>query len=232
MKKTTLMILALLLVKSLPAMANENIVIDADDVEITHESDEVEERNLTIKDVKNLVETVGAQNTCMDEYLKRRKQLMGKLILTPVSATVAGMGSVYLGGAAGAGVAVATNVRGWGALGYIILGAGGGLVATGSYVLYDTTKSTLEIVDNNLMVKALAEQYMKMDGPKSAKLYKKYLKRRSLKPLKKDEFFERLVELDQEGSLCNGSMNKKPLLKLGFDLKYKLVKSKDLLKKI
>lgn len=231
--KTLTAICAFLLLNSLSVYATENnIEIDADDIEITHESNVDEETKLTIKDVKNIIEATGAKNTCMDEYLKRRKQLIGKLILTPATAVAAGAASVYIGGAAGAGVAVATNVRGWGALGYIILGAGGGLITTSTYVLYDTTKSGFEIVDNNLILKALAEQYSNIDGPKSEKLYKKYLKKSHLRTLTKADFFDNLLELDKDGSLCNGSMTKKPLVKLGFDLKYKLVNSKNLIKKI
>lgn len=231
MKKLSVL-MALLLMNSLSLHANDITTIDADDIEITQESDANEESRLTIKDIKNYVETSNKDNTCMDEYLKRRKQLMTKLVLSPVVATASGAASVYAGAAIGGGIAVATNVRDWGALGYMILGASGGLITSTAYVLYDTTKSTIEIVDNNLMLKALAEQHMKIDGPKSDKLYQKYLKHNARKNLSRSEFFDRLIKADQDGSLCDGSLVKQPKLRMGFKLKYQLTTSKNLVKKI
>lgn len=232
MKKLSVL-MALLLMNSLSLHANEDItVIDSDEVEITQDSNIDEEARITIKEIKNFVETADKSTTCMDEYLKRRKQLMTKLVLSPVVGTAAGAASVYVGGAAGAGLAVATNVRDWGALGYIILGAGGGLITSTAYVLYDTTKSTFEIVDNNLMLKALAEQHMNVDGPKSEKLYQKYLKHNPRKNLSRVDFFDRLMAADQDGSLCDGSLVKQPKVRLGFKLKYQLTSSKNFAKKI
>lgn len=233
MKKLSIITLMLLL-NSLSLFANESndhIQINPDDVEITESSDEHEETRLTIKEIKTYLKTTDKQNTCLDEYLKRRTQLITKLALTPVTSVAIGVGSVYVGAGVGIGAAAITNTRGWSALGYMIIGAGSGVVLTTAYTLYDTTKSTMEILDNNLMIKALAEQYMNADGPKSDKLYKKYTKKNA-SALSRDAFFERLIELDQSGALCNGSMTKKSKIKLGFDLKYKLVKSKDLAKKI
>lgn len=210
--------------ETIPADQVENLEV----VEATVE----EETNVTIKEVKDLVATLPQEATCLDEYLKRRKQMIAKLALVPVTATAAVMGSVYVGGMAAAGISNLANVEGWSALGYVILGATGGAVVSSAYVLYDTTKSTMDTIDNNMMIKMLAEQYLGREGAKTEKLYQKYLKSNPENALSKAELVSKVLELDKTGGLCDGSLVKQPKFKIGFKLKYKVAKSKDIIRSL
>jgi hypothetical protein len=66
--------------------------------EIMLDEEVIEAPAVRIKDVKELIASIGPENTCMDEYLKRRKQLIIKLSLSPVT-IVAGTYAATLGGA-------------------------------------------------------------------------------------------------------------------------------------
>lgn len=231
MKKFFALVSCLVLAQSM-AFAETIPATEIEEMEITTEHEAEEEANLTIKEVKALVATLPAESTCMDDYLKRRTQLITKLALTPVTAVAGVMGSAYAGGAAALGAATVLGVRGWSALGYLIVGAGAGGAISSAYILYDGTKSTLDMIDNNLMLKALAEQHLNVSGPKTEKLYQKYVKKNAGEDLTKEEFAAKLLELDTSGALCDASMVKQPKFKVGFKLKYKLAKSKDLIKSL
>lgn len=184
---------------------------------------------IKIKEIKNHLRVTNPETTCMDEYLQRRKQLMVKLAVTPGLAVAGTMASVYAGGALGVGVAVASGVEGWGGLGYVI---GGGLVggATGVAAVTADAAVTAVILNNiNLILKAVAEQQFDKEGPYTNKLYKKYLKK-SKRDISKEEFIERLVEADENGKLCDGTMVKRPRIRIGMKLKYKVAKLKDLVR--
>lgn len=203
-----------------------------EDAEIATEHEVEEEAKLTIKEVKALVATLPAESTCLDDYLKRRTQLITKLALIPVTSVAGVIGSAYAGGLAGLGTAMVVGAKDWSALGFLIVGAGAGGFISSAYVLYDGTKSTMDMIDNNLMLKALAEQHLNVSGPKTEKLYQKYVKKNASDDLTKEEFASKLLELDASGALCDASMVKQPKLKVGFKLKYKLAKSKDLIKSL
>ena len=66
--------------------------------EIMLDEEVIEAPAVKIKDVKELIAAIGPENTCMDEYLKRRKQLIIKLSLSPAT-IVAGTYAATLGGA-------------------------------------------------------------------------------------------------------------------------------------
>ena len=201
--------------------------VDVEETEIVHESSAEEESHISIREVKDLARSLPVDSTCLDDYLKRRTQHITNLALTPVYVTAAVAGGSYAGGATAAGVAAVTGVQGWGALGYIIVGGAAGAGLSVAYVAYDTTKSALGMIDNNLMLKVLSEQYLNKEGPKTQKLYQKYLKKAGRDHLSKDEFVAKLMEADANGNLCDGTLVKQPRFKIGFKLKYKVAKSKD-----
>lgn len=177
-----------------------------------------------IRDVKNLITEIGPENTCMDEYLKRRTNLIIQLSLTPVT-VVAG---TYVGamGAGLAGVGLATALAADQLVGFAFgvtagaLGGSGGTISASSI-------AAVQLADIDRMVKALAEQHLNQPGEKSAKLYAKYAKKAE-NPVDEQTFFSKVLELDDSGKLCDGSMVKKPRLASGRRLKHRLARTKHL----
>ena len=196
----------------------------SDHSEIIFDEEVLEMPHVKIKDVKELISNIGAENTCMDEYLKRRKQLIVKLSLSPAT-IIAG---TYVGtigvGLLGVSVASAFAVD---PLAGVILGMGVGFLGTGTGTITDTSITAFQLADIDRILKALAEQYLNQPGKKSAKLFAKYAKK-SETPVNEQQFFEKLLELDQNGKLCDGSLVKKPRLASGKRLKHKIARSKHL----
>jgi hypothetical protein len=177
-----------------------------------------------IKDVKKLITEIGPENTCMDEYLKRRTNLIIQLSLTPVT-VVAG---TYVGamGVGLAGVGLASALAADQLVGFAFgltagaLGGSGGTISASSI-------AAVQLADIDRIVKALAEQHLNQPGEKSAKLYAKYAKK-SENPVDEQTFFTSILELDDSGKLCDGSMVKKPRIGSGRSLKHKLARTKQL----
>ena len=200
------------------------VSINAADIELHEPLEKVK-----VNEIKGLVKDMGPDVTCLDEYLQRRKQLLIKFAVTPVVLTASAAAAAVVGGYTGVGIAAATGQggHGWTALGYFIGGAMIGSATTVLVVTADTTASGLNYYDNDLMMKALGEYYLDREGEKMNKLYSKVTKKMDDKP-SYDEFVEKLVSLDQSGELCDGSLVKQPLMKIGFKLKYKLARPKNL----
>lgn len=194
-------------------------------------ADEVETKKIPVKEIKAFVETINPETTCLDEYLKRRKQLIVKLAASPVIVAAGAAVSFYGGAAAGAGIAYVVKPDGWGALTYVVggavLGAAGGAVATAA----DSAVTAVQLRNTNLVIQALASQQMQRESDKVEMLYAKYVKR-SEKDLSKEEFLNKLMQLDAKGSLCDGSLVKQPKIKIGPKLQFKVAKLKGLVKGI
>lgn len=190
-----------------------------------------ESEKIKIKEIKNHVKTSNPDSTCLDEYLKRRKELIIKLSVSPAVAVAGTVAGGYTGGMSGLGIATATSVEGWSALGYVIVGAAAGGAAGAVATVAGTTATGITLANNVLITKTVAEQQLGRSGVYSDKLYAKYLKKSQV-DLSKEEFLNKLVEADQEGDLCNGSMVKQPKVKIGTKLKYKVAKLKDLVRYI
>ena len=192
--------------------------------EIMLDEEVIEVPAVRIKAVKELIASIGPDNTCMDEYLKRRKQLIIKLSLSPVT-IVAGTYAATLGGAfVGLGVVYVTGID---PLGGVILGMFGTGLATGIGTLANTNIAAFQLADVDRILKTLAELRLNQPGRKSAKLYAKYA-RSSKNPVDELTFQDKLLELDNSGNLCDGSMVKKPRLASGRRLKHKIARSKQL----
>ncbi len=230
MKKSLLVLTCLLSFQtafaknSLGPVADAPISINAADLELHEPLEKVK-----VNEIKGLVQDLGSEATCLDEYLQRRKQLLIKFAVTPVVLTASAAAAVVVGGYAGVGIAAATGqgAHGWTALGYFIGGAMIGSASTVLVVTADTTASGINYYDNDLMMKALGEYYLEREGEKMNKLYSKVTKKMTDKP-SYEEFVDKLVSMDQSGELCDGSLVKQPLVKLGFKLKYKLARPKNL----
>lgn len=219
--KITLVILSL--VFALPTFANET-----PEVEYSESPEELAQDVIRIRDVKEFISTMNPDATCLDEYLQRRKQLVGKLILSPVI-IAAGTSVGFMAGAYGTlGIIhLVGNPGSWSSLGYIVFGGLATGAAVGGTTLADSGFSIFDFRDIDLISKALAEQYLGQSGTKSEKLYANYSKKNP-NAIPSEEFFQRLMELDQNGKLCDGSMVKQPRIRLGFKLKYKVARTRNL----
>jgi hypothetical protein len=190
---------------------------------------------LRIKEIKAHLETINPDSTCMDEYLKRRNQLIVKLTLAPASIVVGTVASTYAGALAAGLLAKPFSVTGWDVLGWIILGGLGGGLAGGAYSATDTVMTGVTLYRHTLLVKTVAEYQLNRGDFYSYKLYEGYSiqsnKDQKL-PLPKDLFIKELVDLDAAGTLCDGSLVKQPRIKLGPKLKFKVAKSKNIFQKI
>ena len=192
-------------------------------------ADPAPESKISIKEIKAHLKTINPETTCMDEYLGRRKQLIIKLGFTPVVAVAGTVASTYIGGVAGVGLGMANNAEGWSGLGYAIGGAMAGAAAGVVAVGVDTTVTAVTLNNIDLILKTLAEQHLDREGMKSDKLYAKYVKKSAV-DLSKEEFMQKLMKADADGSLCDGSMVKQPRIKIGTKLKFKVAKLKDMVR--
>ncbi len=196
--------------------------------EIMLDEEVIEAPAVRIKEVKELIASIGSEKTCMDEYLKRRKQLIIKLSLSPVT-IVAGTYAATLGGAfVGLGVVLVTGID---PLAGVVLGMFGTGLATGIGTVANTNIAAFQLADVDRILKTLAELHLNQPGKKSAKLYAKYAKNAD-KPVGEQTFLSTLLELDSSGNLCDGSMVNKPRFASGRKLKHKLARSKQLAEKI
>jgi hypothetical protein len=170
----------------------------------------------------------------MDEYLKRRNQLIVKLTLAPVTMVAGTVASAYAGLLSGA-IIGNSFFNGWDVLGVVILGGMAGTLVGGVYSATDTVKTGVTLHKHTLVVKTVAENQLNRGDYYSNKLYDSY-SRQSNKdqklPLPKDLFIKELVDLDAAGTLCDGSLVKQPRIKLGPKLKFKVAKSKNIFQKI
>lgn len=184
---------------------------------------------VTIKEIKAHLKTINPETTCMDEYLKRRKQLIIKLAASPAIAVAGTVAATYVGAATAAGISAASNIDGWGALGYTIggamIGGASGIIAVG----VDTTITAVTLNNIDLILRTLAEQHLDRAGAKTDKLHMKYLKKSPV-DIAKDEFLTKLMDADASGVLCDGTLVKQPRIRIGTKLKFKVAKLKDVVK--
>jgi len=179
---------------------------DLEAIELIYSDDDL--KTTKIKDIKNYLYETETSETCLDEMLQRRTQLLLKLVLLPITEQPTMIAQ-----------ALGVNIFG------ILLGdssnIGGELVVAGISVvsigvLYSvvsagvvTTKTVVNIKRLNLLIKALGEQYLEGGGVKSKKIYSIYFKHAGSDPMSEREFFDKMIELDRSGKLCDGSIVKK-----------------------
>jgi hypothetical protein len=196
--------------------------------EIMLDEETIESPAIRIKAVKELIASIGPEKTCMDEYLKRRKQLIIKLSLSPVTIVAGTYAGTIAAGLVGVGIA---SVVSFDPFAGVILGMFSGFVGTGIGTLANTNITAFQLADVDRILKTLAELHLNQPGKKSAKLYAKYAKS-AKNPVDELTFQDKLLELDNSGNLCDGSMVKKPRLASGRRLKHKIARSKQLAEKI
>jgi hypothetical protein len=196
----------------------------AEVAEVLRSSDEAQD--LRIPEIRAFVNGVDPDKTCMDDMLARRKQLVRKLSLKPLVVPVQLVGVTFLAAKAGLAIGDASGGEMADLAGFVaglVYGAAGVIIYTG----VDTTKAGLELYRLNVILKALGEQYLKRPGLKSGELYGMYLRKQKGTPLPKARLMELLVEANESGTLCDGSMKKKHWLRLGSRLKYRVANARD-----
>jgi len=220
--KLQCLVLASLL--SFSAFANSsNLQVIDENMEIVNENENLEVPKIRIAEVKALIKKIGTDNTCMDEYLQRRRQLIAKLAFSPVTIVGGTYASLFVGAFAGLGVAIIANATYMDPLIYIAYGGLGAGLATGVATITDTSLTAFQLADIDTILKSLAEQHLNQAGKKSEQLYERYLKG-SEAPASPEVFFAKLMDFDGNGQLCDGSLTKKD----SYKLKKRLARTKHL----
>jgi hypothetical protein len=203
--------------------------VDMKDVEVIESAEDASD--VTIKDIKAYLKTADLKSTCLDEMLARRRQLIIKLALTPITAPLLFGGSIFIGSISGSYLGALNNPPGgWGDLAGAVTGIFLGGLGSIIYVGADTTISTLKLIRLNLLVKTLGEQYLDRPGKKTDKFYHYYLKNTQTGAMDMDSFIREVKEHDASGAFCDGSMLKKKRFHFGSKLKYKVANAKDFVK--
>jgi hypothetical protein len=224
--KLTCLALASILSFSTFANTSDYMIMD-ENIELVQEGERLELPKVKIRDVKNLIERMGTDNTCMDEYLQRRRQLITKLALSPVTIVGGTYASLFVGAFAGLGVAIIANATTYpDPLIYVANGIIGAGIAAGATTLTDTSLAAFQLADIDTILKSLAEQHLNQPGKKSQKLYERYLNNSDR--ASEEEFFAKLLSFDANGQLCDGTLTKKNSSRL----KKRLARTKHLRKAI
>lgn len=225
MKKLLSLTLSALLISS-PLMAQTRVS--------GGEEIEVAESKLKIKDIKQLVGTQIANNeTCLDEFLARRKELSRKLWLSPLT------GAAEIGGGTAVGLGVGAIIAhtlvvadGWAQLGALIGGGLLGMVAGSAVFITGSTVNIVKFSNNDRLIKWIAEARLSASGKASEKMHKKYTKKYKRDNAAEEDLLQALVQLDQSGQLCNGDIVAPSRFKKGKKLKQRLANKTEIFKKI
>jgi hypothetical protein len=185
----------------------------------------------TVKMIKDVITSdISPSDTCLDEYIQRRRQLILRTALGPLSGAAEIVGGTVAGLAAGAAIGSAVVNDGWAQIGYML---GGGVIMFGSTAILYVTQQTVnfvKVMNNNRMIKAVAEA--RLNGGKFLNKYlKKYNKKFPEDNLSLEEFKDIISFADQDGVLCDGSLVKDSIFRKGLSKKQKKLKHKLVLKK-
>jgi hypothetical protein len=187
--------------------------------------------SLKIEEIEKYLSTVDPGQTCLDEYVKRRKQMVIKLSLTPVTLPLTVGASAVGFGFIGNRLGTLNNPPGgWGDLAGTVAGmvyGGGGMLI---YASVDAIRTAVKLHRLNLILKTLGEHHLGRPGKKTDELYAFYLKKNAGREISKAELIARLLESDRNGTLCDGSMLKKKRIRIGPDLKFKVANARDFVK--
>ena len=196
--------------------------VSPDEVEVIQQSDAQDLQRVRVRDVKAYyTENFKPEQTCMDEYLARHRQLVTQLILSPL--TLAGFGGFGLVGGTYAGVAygAATGANnGWGGLVDAIVGLELGTIAGVASGTFIVTEDIVRLARTDRMLKIIYDA-LHGGGLYLAKFRAKYAKK--LPEMNENELAQKIVDADESGALCDGSMRKLNFLQRKGALKNKIV---------
>jgi hypothetical protein len=159
-----------------------------------------------IKEARAFVEQVGAENTCLDEYLKRRRNL----IIGSSLGTVWGPGTVAVAGAGGFAIGYGAAVTGSYGLGGIFLPIVGmylgGFVGLAAFLGVETAL-IVNLLQINSQIKLVYQSHLGQ-GNKLERFTSK-LNKKTESIVAADQIAAMIVEADTKGMLCDGSLRKK-----------------------
>ena len=128
--------------------------------------------------VQTIDESIGFEQTCLDEYLLREKQLKRFLIWAPPATLVATPAAFMVGGYTAAFISSTLLMGGWDALGYIILGAvGSGVAVVGTFLTMETIKGIQFAQMRRMTNIIVASHANRFDSKALYRLNRKYNKR-------------------------------------------------------
>lgn len=164
---------------------------------------------INLDQAHNLIsQEIGADQTCVDEFLEREKYLKKFLIWAPPIATVATPVAAYAGGFAAAGLSTAAGVGGWNVLGWTIAGVfGAGGATLGTFVFLEVTKG-IEFSNNRYMIRLVSAAHI---GDMQNKKIRNFIKRYRSKfandaHLSDEDIVQEIVDLDKSQALCDGTV--------------------------
>lgn len=143
-------------------------------------------------------QSVVPEQSCHQDYAKRRKHLVIRALATPVI----GVGVAALGIVIGANLGVEGN-GGWDSLVYALIGGYIGVIAT----VVSELRTIYELIKANSLVKIIEEAHL-MAG-KRLEALKRYATRKLDREVTLNEVSNALTKADMSGILCDGSMRGK-----------------------
>jgi hypothetical protein len=184
--------------------------------------------NIKIKDVKAWIKANDKDETCADEYLKRRKQLGWSMALAPAavagSAVVGALGGGLLGHVA---YVASGSTDAWADLGYTVgAGALGAIAGIGISVTSETI-TTVNFFNNQRLLKVIVESHTEL-GHAAEVLHRKYEAQYPEDHLSIQDFTAKIADLDLTGKLCDGSIVAPKRHKKGRKLKQNLATKKEI----
>ena len=202
--------------------------VNSDEVEVVQQSDAQDLQRVHVRDIRAYyTENLKPENTCIDEYLSRHRQLVTDLFLSPLTLVGFGAGGLYGGAFAGAAYgAQVGGANGWAGLIDAVVGLEFGAlagVASGTFIV---TEDIVRLARTDRMLKIIYDA-RHGGGLYLAKFREKY--RRTLpSDMNESELARKIVDADESGALCNGSMRKLNFLQRKGVLKNRIVNQGEL----
>jgi hypothetical protein len=195
---------------------------------LSHGADGAPKKN-SIREIKEWLERAEPSQTCLDEYLERRKQLGLKIGFAPIIIAGSTVVGGYGGALAGAGIFELSGIPS-GGLGNVVALAIGGVVGGTFGLTFGTTEEVVSLVNffKNQALLALLFESKTSSGEMVEKFYKDFKATYPQSSLTKDKFVEELSYLDSIGVLCDGSLVINSRYKKGKKLKQNLATKKEI----
>jgi hypothetical protein len=189
---------------------------------------DVSQERMRVKEIKELLETIPTEKTCLDEYLARRKQLARSFVWGPLAGVGATAGGIVVGGYTGLGIYHLAGATAGGYADLAALASGmviGGFVVAGTYVGLQTA-SVVQFFKNQYLLKTFAQIYL-LENDQLRDLLAEV---QEINPsMTMEKLKSQLLEWDQAGRLCDGSLVHPRRFKHGRKLKQRLANKKELL---
>lgn len=198
---------------------------------------ETTQKEIDYKESVTTIETiiqndVGAEQTCLDEYILREQQLKKWMLWAPPLGVVATPVVTITTAASAALITNIVGVQGWAQLGWFI---GGGMIGFGAGVLGTlgvTTVSAVKFMNNRNMLKLVVESHQDAEDFPYKKLNKYFTKYKKAWPndgVELETFKLAIRNYDETGALCDGSLR---ATDINDKLKYRIARKWDIFNQI